>query len=79
MLHHEEVKEQNLIGQQFCEKKIVGSKNLKIFNTDRAMISKTNCLEKSLNDANPIFKIKKNAEMYLIQLRNTGCKTLRTQ
>ena len=43
------------------------------------MISKTNCLEKSLNDANPIFKIKKNAEMYLIQLRNTGCKTLRTQ
>ena len=54
---------QNLFGQQFWEKKnYVGSKEVKniclnfsVANTDRTVISKTNCLEENLNDANCSF------------------------
>ena len=63
MLHHEEVKGQNLFGQRFFKKNFVDSRKLKniylkssVANTDRPIISKTDCLEKNLNDANPSFE-----------------------
>ena len=63
MLHHEEAKGKNVYGQRFYKKKIACLKKVKniclnssVTNTDRHIISKTNCLKQNLNDENPSFE-----------------------
>ena len=62
-MHHEEMKGENLFGQRFYkDKERGGSKKVKniylnstVANTDRPIISKTNCIEQNLNDAKSLF------------------------
>ena len=62
-MHHEEMKVENLFGQRFYkDKERGGSKKVKniylnstVANTDRPIISKTNCIERNLNDAKSLF------------------------
>ena len=68
MLRHEEAKGKNVFGQRFYKKKIACLKKVKniclnssVANTDRHIISKTNCLKQNLNDGNPSFESNKES------------------